>query len=139
LKDRAFTEVLESLFRHSVNLGVGVVLLMASQALQSGKLTIGDLTLFVYYLDIVNRSVSALGSYWAQYKQAGVSVTRMEHLVPNAPEAALIKPKTLNPQKVLQNAPQQLSENGQRLRELNVTGLSYHFPGSEHGIENIHL
>lgn len=139
LKDRAFTEVLESLFRHSVNLGVGVVLLMASQALQSGKLTIGDLTLFVYYLDIVNRSVSALGSYWAQYKQAGVSVTRMEHLVPNAPEAALIKPKTLDPEKVLRNVPNPPPANGEHLRELQVTGLSYRFPGSTQGIENIHL
>lgn len=139
LKDRAFTEVLESLFRHSVNLGVGVVLLMASQALQSGKLTIGDLTLFVYYLDIVNRSVSALGSYWAQYKQAGVSVARMEHLVPNAPASALIQPQTLNPEQVLLHAPLQLAENGQHLRELKVTGLSYRFPGSTHGIENIHL
>ncbi len=138
LKDRAFTEVLNSLFRHSVNLGVGVVLLMAAQALQSGRLTIGDLTLFVYYLDIVNRSVSALGSYWAQYKQAGVSVARMEHLIPGAQEATLIEPKTLDPEKVPQNS-QHFRANVQPLRALKVTGLSYHFPGSEHGIENIHL
>src|SRR6185295_2684281 len=99
LKDRAFTEVLESLFRHSVNLGVGVVLLMASQALQSGNLTIGDLTLFVYYLDIVNRSVSFLGSYWANYKQIGVSVSRMAHLLPDAPSEALVKPGSIDPKK----------------------------------------
>jgi ATP-binding cassette subfamily B protein len=136
LKDRVFTEVLDSLFRHSVNLGVGVVLLMASQALQSGRLTIGDLTLFVYYLDIVNRTVSSLGSYWAQYKQTGVAVTRMEHLLPEAPTGALLDPKPLQTEK----RPQSLQvANDQSLKELTVTGLSYCFPGSTNGVEDIHL
>jgi len=140
LKDRVFTEVLESLFRHSVNLGVGVVLLMASPALQSGRLTIGDLTLFVYYLDIVNRSVSALGSYWAQYKQAGVAAVRMERLLPGEAAGALIAPRSLIPAKQPQPAPDNTSNmNHQHLRELTVTGLGYHFPTSGRGVENIHL
>jgi ATP-binding cassette subfamily B protein len=139
IKDRVFTEVLESLFRHSVNLGVGVVLLMASQALQSGHLTIGDLTLFVYYLDIVNRSVSSLGSYWAQYKQTGVSVARIEHLVPDAPVDALIKPRSIDPENYPQITFYNRPTSDQRLVALRVTGLSYHFPGSEHGIDDIHL
>jgi len=136
LKDRVFTEVLESLFRHSVNLGVGVVLLTASQALQSGRLTIGDLTLFVYYLDIVNRTVSALGSYWAVYKQTGVSTARMEHLLPDMPAGTLIALKPLDPEK---RQPVTLPVNGGRLQELTATGLSYHFSDSGHGVEDVSL
>lgn len=140
LKDRAFTEVLESLFRHSVNLGVGVVLLMASQALQSGKLTIGDLTLFVYYLDIVNRSVSALGSYWAQYKQTGVATARMERLLPNAADGALVTQRSLTPEKQPRPTPRSLSgTNHQHLKELTVKGLGYRFPTSGRGVEDVHL
>lgn len=140
LKDRVFTEVLESLFRHSVNLGVGVVLLMAAQSLQSGRLTIGDLTLFVYYLDIVNRSVSLLGSYWANYKQTGVSVARMLHLLPNIPPEALIRRESIDPEKASHAVPHDLvPANGQGLAELNVTGLSYRFPGTQRGIEDIRL
>ena len=139
IKDRVFTEVLESLFRHSVNLGVGVVLLTASQALQSGHLTIGDLTLFVYYLDVVNRSVSSLGSYWTRHKQTGVSIARIEHLVPDAPVEALIKPGAIDPENYSQITLYNSPTRAQRLAALQVTGLSYHFPGSEHGIEDIHL
>lgn len=139
LKDRVFTEMLESLFRHSVDLGVGVVLLMASQALQSGRLTIGDLTLFVYYLDIVNRSVHSLGSYWAHYKQTGVSVARMEHLLPGAPVGALVEPTPIDPKKYPQVAAGSLRAGEQRLRKLTVTGLGYRFPGSGHGVEDIRL
>jgi ATP-binding cassette subfamily B protein len=130
--------VLESLFREYVNLGVGVVVLMAAQALKTGRRSIGDHTLFVYYLDIVNRSVSSLGSYWAQYKQAGVSVARMEYLIPGAAANALIEPKPLDPAKYLQIIPSSQATN-QPLQILEVAGLSYRFPGTTNGIEDIHL
>jgi ATP-binding cassette subfamily B protein len=141
LKDRVFTEILDSLFRHSVNLGVGVVLLMSSQALQAGRLTIGDLTLFVYYLDIVNRSVGFLGSYWANHKQTGVSAARMVHLLPDTPPEALIRPAELDPKKTLPNTTfhNGIRTNEECLVELRATGLGYHFPGTQHGIADIHL
>lgn len=138
LKDRVFTELLDSLFRHSVDLGVGIILLMASPALRSGQLTIGDLTLFVYYLDIVNRTVSFLGSFWANYKQAGVSVTRMEHLLPGAPAEALIQStrQERSQEKTLEPA---TPTDDYRLNGLTARGLTYHFPGTQSGVEDIHL
>lgn len=135
LKDRVFTELLDTLFRHSVNLGVGLILLMAAPALQSGRLTIGDLTLFVYYLDIVNRTVSFLGSFWANYKQTGVSTSRMEYLIPEAMPGALIVPRTIDPEK----SPMQSHAVVRPLTELTASGLTYRFPGTQHGIEDISL
>jgi len=137
LKDRVFSEILDSLFRHSVDLGVGVVLLMASQALHAGELTIGDLTLFVYYLDIVNRSVGFLGSFWARYKQTSVSVIRMEHLVPDAAPNALIQVVAIDPEKEPKAASVAVPSGESSLTELTVSGLGYLFPGSQHGIENV--
>jgi len=137
LQDRVFSEILDSLFRHSVNLGVGVVLLMASGALKSGKLTIGDLTLFVYYLDIVNRSIGFLGTFLARYKQAGVSIARMEYLIPDAAPNALVQIASIDPEKEIQLTTRSVPSTESNLAELTVAGLSYRFPTSQHGIENI--
>jgi len=139
LKDRLFTEVLDSLFRHSVNLGIGVVLLTASQSLKTGRLTIGDLTLFVYYLDLVTRFVSRVGSFWAIYKQAGVSVGRMVRLLQGAPPETLVKPSPIYLGESLPELPYVPKTAEHCLEELEVTSLTFRYPDSEHGIEGIDL
>ncbi len=138
VRDRVFTEILDSLFRHSVDQGVGVILLMASQLLSSGQVTIGDLTLFVYYLDIVTQFVGYAGSYWANYRQTGVSVGRMATLLQGAPPATLVAPRSIDPDTpALPAAPVAAPER--RLRRLSVSGLSYRYPGARAGIEDIGL
>ncbi|HLF29282.1 MAG TPA: ABC transporter ATP-binding protein [Anaerolineae bacterium] len=139
LKDRVFNELLQSLFRHSVNFGIGVVLLMGAQSLKSGALTIGDLTLFVYYLDVVTRFVSYIGSFWANYKQTGVSVGRMAHLLQDDPPETLVKPEAVYLDGKLPALPYVPRTAAHRLSELTVTGLSCRFPSSAQGIEDIHL
>jgi ATP-binding cassette subfamily B protein len=139
LKDRLFTEILDSVFRHSVNLGIGIVLLLAPQALKTGGLTIGDLTLFVYYLDIVTRFVSFVGSFWARYKQAGVSVSRMVHLLQGAPAETLVKPSPVYLDGELPEVPFILKTDVDRLDALTVTGLTFRHPESERGITDINL
>ena len=51
LRDRLFNEVLNSIFRNGVNLGTGVILVLAGQAMQAGTFTVGDFWLFVFFLD----------------------------------------------------------------------------------------
>ena len=139
LKDRVFTEVLDSLFRHSVDQGIGVILLMASQLLKTGGLTIGDLTLFVYYLDLVTRFVSYVGAFWANYKQTGVAVNRMEYLMQGAPPESLITPSTIHPDTRSRTKPAVLETAAPSLQTLALTNLTYRYPGSQSGIENINL
>lgn len=139
LKDSLFTEVLDSLFRHSVDQGIGVILLMASQLVQTGRITIGDLTLFVYYLDIVTRFVSDAGSFWANYKQTNVAVSRMEHLLQGAAPEALVEPGRIYQDASPPALPYVARVVAHRLNELTVTDLTYRYPGSRQGIENINL
>jgi ATP-binding cassette subfamily B protein len=138
VRDRVFTEVLDSLFRHSVDQGVGVILLMASQLLHSGQVTIGDLTLFVYYLDIVTQFVGYAGTFWANYRQTGVSVGRMAALLQGAPPQTLVAPRSIAPDTPAQ-LPAPVIAPEQRLRRLSVSGLTYRYPGARAGIEDIAL
>lgn len=139
LKDRLFTEALDSLFRHSADQGIGVILLMSSQLLKTGALTIGDLTLFVYYLDLVTRFVSYVGSFWANYQQTGVAVSRMEYLMQGAPPESLIAASSIQPDAVQPVTSTAVDTAAPRLQDLTLTHLTYHYPGSPRGIENINL
>ena len=91
LRDRLFNEVMLSLYRNAVNLGTGVVLILAGQAMAQGSFTVGDFALFVYYLDSVSDMVTFAGMIVARYKQLDVSLERMGRLMEGAPPEALIE------------------------------------------------
>ena len=91
LKDRVFTEILNSIFRNTVNLGTGIILLLVGQSLQDGSFTIGDFALFVYYLTFVSELMATIGLFMARFKQAGVSFERMHALLQGAPAETLVK------------------------------------------------
>jgi ATP-binding cassette subfamily B protein len=139
LKDRLFNELLHSLFRNAVNLGTGVVLILAGRAMQQGTFTVGDFALFVFYLEGISELTTFSGLLVARYKQIGVSVERMARLMEGAPPEALVEfspvyldghfPEVVYPDKT----------DADRLRDLRAWDLTYHYPGSENGIEDINL
>ena len=91
LKDRLLNELLGSVFLNTINLGTGVILIMASRSMQAGTFTVGDFALFVYYLIFVTENTYGLGRVMAQYKQAGVSIERMVKLLRDVPSETLVR------------------------------------------------
>lgn len=139
LKDRLFNELLRSIFHHSGNLGTGIILLLAVQALQVGRFSVGDFALFVAYLGFVTEFVGFIGFMWARYKQAGVAISRMVRLLQGAPPERLIEPGAVYLAEPLPDVPYIPKTAGDRLETLEVKGLSFHHPDSARGIEAIHL
>ena len=139
LKDRLFNELLHSIFRHSGNLGMGMILLLAAQALQTGDFTVGDFALFAAYLGFVTEFVSFIGFLWARYKQAAVAVSRMVSLLQGAPPLDLVKPGEIYMDKPLPPPSMVAKTIDHRLEELAVSGLTYIHPESERGIEDVNL
>ncbi len=139
LKDRLFNELLRSIFRHSGNLGISIVLILAAQSLQAATFTVGDFALFVSYLQIVTGFTGFIGFMWARYKQAGVSVSRMVRLLQGAPPETLVKPGPVYMDATLPEIPYNPKTDKHRLDSLDVTGLTFKHPDSGRGIENINL
>ncbi|MEW6734908.1 MAG: ABC transporter transmembrane domain-containing protein, partial [Acidobacteriota bacterium] len=77
LKDRLFNQLLESVFSNTFTLGIGIILLIAGQSIQARTFTVGDFTLFVYYLPWITQLAFFGGIFLTRYKQAGVSFRRM--------------------------------------------------------------
>lgn len=139
LRDRLFNEILNSIFHNATNLGTGVILILAGQAMQTGDFTVGDFALFVYYLEFLSDMTSFSGLLVARYRQIGISVERMQRLMEGAPPEALVEfsPVYMNGKYPGIVYPEKNPSN--LLQQLQARDLSYRFPGSQHGIEHINL
>lgn len=139
LRERLFEQVLDSVWRNTSTLGVGIVLLLAGQAMRAGRFTIGDFSLFVFLLSSLGDLTTFTGMIAARYKQLSVSVERMYRLMENAPLHALVEPTPASLGGPLPVVIYPERTPADRLERLEVKGLSYTFPNSQNGIADIDL
>ncbi len=139
LRDRLFNEILNSIFHNASNLSTGVILILAGRAMQAGTFTVGDFALFVYYLEFLSDMTAFSGLVIARYRQIGISIERMQRLMQGANPAALVEfsPVYMNGKFPAVTYPKKKPEN--ILRQVVARNLTYHFPGSDNGIQNINL
>jgi ATP-binding cassette subfamily B protein len=139
LRDRLFNEILNSIFHNATSLGTGVILILAGQAMRAGTFTVGDFALFVYYLEFLSDMTTFSGLLIARYRQIGISVERMQRLMEGAPAEALVEfsPVYMNAKYPAVTYPQKGETD--ILHRLEAADLSYHFPGSENGIQDVNL
>jgi ATP-binding cassette subfamily B protein len=90
VKNRLLTQLLDAAAESSVTIGTGFILLLSAQAMQRGTFTVGDFALFVAYIWPIAELLRSVGGLYADYKQAGVSVERMQKLMWGAPPKELV-------------------------------------------------
>ena len=139
LKDRVFNEILHSLFRNAVNLGIGVILVLTGQDMREGSFTVGDFALFVFYLEGISELTTFTGLLVARYRQIGVSVERMGRLMEGAPPGALVEFSPVYMDGEFPDVVYPAKGEADHLHVLEATGLTYHHPGTDHGIEGVDL
>jgi ATP-binding cassette subfamily B protein len=139
LRDRLFNEILNSIFHNAASLATGVILILAGQAMQAGRFTVGDFALFVYYLDFLSDMTAFSGLLIARYRQIGISVERMQRLMEGAPADALVEfsPVYLNGKFPAVTYP--MKEDANHLNRLEARDITYRFPASENGIQGVNL
>lgn len=139
LRERLFDEILSALFHNTNNLGTGLVLILAGQAMRAGTFTIGDFSLFVYLLQSISEVTTLGGMIVARYRQMNVSVERMYRLMDNAPLNALIEPHPISLEEPLPPAEPAPTQAPDPLQSLDVLSLTYHYPNSATGVKNVDL
>jgi ATP-binding cassette subfamily B protein len=145
-------------FENVTAIAAGIVLLVAGHAMHAGRLSVGDLALFMAYLNPVADFAVQLGESLAAFRQVTVSWERLEHLIggpraldllvspgnvylhgplpavpawPEAPGRPAVSPAAI----VAGAPPPMLPRRG--LRTLEVRELSYRYPGTARGIAGI--
>lgn len=90
LRDTLLSQTLNSVFHNTVNLGTGFILLLAAGLMKKGELSIGDLSLFIFYLNFISDFTSFYGSFIANVRQGKISFERIAELMQEAtPEGAV--------------------------------------------------
>lgn len=139
LRDQLFDQLMDSVFRNAVNISTAIVMILAAQKMREGQFTIGDFSLFVYYLPGLAEMTWMFGSTYARFRQLGVAFDRMRGVMRDAPLDELVAhgpiymDDDMPPEKKLEKA------DGDRLEHLEARGLTYRHPDSGRGIENIDL
>jgi ATP-binding cassette, subfamily B, bacterial len=150
LRDHFLNEMLEAFNWNVVNLGTGVILLLAAQAMRGGRFSVGDFALFVIYLDQVVYFPLEIARLVTTYRQAWVSQDRLAALVPSGDHASLVSPEALRltgplPSPARDDGRTYSAESGSAaktedsLQRLEVRDLTYRHPGSGRGIGPIDL
>jgi ATP-binding cassette subfamily B protein len=91
----------------------------------------------VFYLGFVTDLVRFMGRFLTTYKQTGVSFTRMQALMQGTPERTLAQHKPLYLRGALPSILVPNRVPGDRLELLVAAGLTYRYPDSGRGIDDI--
>jgi len=137
VRDRLLEEVLKGAF-WVVNLGTGVILIFAGQALQRGDFSVGDLALFVYFLRIFEEFTRDVGGGLTGYRQLGVSYRRLHELLSGSEPATLVADEEIFERGALppKTTPRRAVDP---LRELRIHGLTYRHGDGGNGIDDVSL
>ncbi|MFE0555208.1 ABC transporter ATP-binding protein [Paenibacillus sp. NPDC058910] len=143
VKDKLLTETLSSVFTNSVNLGTGLILVLASLKMRSGDFTVGDLSLFVYYLTFVTQLISNVGNFMTYYKQMGVSFQRIQSMLQGAPASLLTAANYIGIGKVKNKQNKEKEANPSRRRQKDLlTNERFHpstISAAEDGVETAYI
>jgi ATP-binding cassette subfamily B protein len=139
LRDRLLNLLVESVFWNIVNIGTGLILLLSAGSLRTGHFTVGDFTLFIYYLGWVTELVATAGVSMARYRQAEVAFDRLAALLQGESADLLVRHNPVYLRGEIPEAPPPVKCPADRLERLDVRGLSYRYPQSERGISGVTL
>lgn len=138
VRDSVFQRVLDSIYGNIGAVGTGLILLLAAGVMRDASFSVGDFALFVYNLGMLTEFMRGFGNFLAHYQQAGVSVNRLVDLLQGAPAATLVAHQPLllgeEEQKTEEKKTEDRRQKAERLRLLDVKGLTYHYARGEHGV-----
>lgn len=137
LQDRLQGLALDAIFANTANLGAGLTLLVAASAMRSGQFSIGDFALFATYLMQVTGMTGFLGFLVTTYRQMGVAYRRGAVLLQGAPAASLVAHHPVPLSGPLPTFTPPIKRAGDRLDTLEVAGLTFCYPESGRGVEDI--
>ncbi|SCL83853.1 ABC transporter ATP-binding protein [Sporanaerobacter sp. PP17-6a] len=145
IKDSMLSQIIDSIYNNIINIGTGVILLLGAGAISKGRFTVGDFSIFVYYLASVTDSVESFGNFMVYFKQTKVGYRNILNQInmKENPEN-LVKHKNIYLDKYPQEEAHNEKDLGKlsldnELKTLEIKGLTYLYNQSENGIKDINF
>lgn len=137
IADKIFVNIMDSIFEISVAIGTGFILLLSGRYIGEGTFSVGDFSLFIYYLPFVADFTGFLGEIFARYQQGGIAFKRLFMLLGEDCEDKLLahKPLYLKGEVPKDDFYKSTDENFESLKICNLKSMY----NDTSGIENINL
>ncbi|MCE2416659.1 ABC transporter ATP-binding protein [Candidatus Poribacteria bacterium] len=143
IKENLFNQLLASMNSTTINLAMGVILILAGEMMRGGVFTVGDFALFVNYIALGQVSVLGfanwLGRLLAAFKQADVSLKRLSELTADGKQEKLLRLGPVYLRGPFPSVPFIVKNRSHHLSRLEVEELTYRYRDTGRGIENINL
>ena len=139
IRDRLLGEATTAMMLNAISLGTGLILLLAAREMRLGMFRVGDFALFQYYLGWILSLHYWFGWLFTRYKQAVVSLQRLEQLLPETdPQTLTAKdPKGVTSIEPVVSVETHILKTPLRL--LEVHHLTCQYPSSGRGIVGVDL
>lgn len=139
VRDRLALDLLDTVTGSTVEISIGLVLLFAAPAMSRGQFTVGDLALFTSYVGWLTLFPRLLGRGLYRVRQGGVASGRLARLMTEdeTPDDVFAHRRVW-----LRSGPPPPplpSKPDERLRSLDVAGLSSRHTDSERGVDDVDL
>ncbi|RBQ22003.1 ABC transporter ATP-binding protein [Spongiactinospora rosea] len=140
VKDRLATDLLDTVTGTTVEIGIGLVLLLAAPAMRRGDFTVGDLALFTGYVGWLATLPRAIGGILHRVPQAAVSIERLGELMAPHEDARDLSRRTGlwlrgEPPPAVPAPP----PHADPLQVLEARGLTVRHAGGDRGVHGIDL
>ncbi len=147
ITERLYMSFVESAIWNFMNIITGIILLMVAQLLSpSGAaaaglpvISLGDFSLFIYYLGFTTEFTAMTGVVWAMFKQSGVSLARMITLLQGADPFSLVHHTPVYITGDIPPVPFTAKSAEHRLESLTARNLTYLHPETGRGVEAVDL
>lgn len=137
LRERLLNDTLDAFLQNTVGIGTSLVLFLVALNAHSSSLSLGDLALFLTYLEYITDFMLGFGGLFGAFAQVRVSFSRLEMLMQGEGVEKLVEHRSLAIEKTpLERQPAPHTAHLDVLRAINLT---YRYPESGGGIEGINL
>lgn len=134
IREEVYAQLQQTTIANAAPLGTGLVLLAAAQGLRRGTLTVGDIALFGYYLQMLAEALASIGMLVVRVQRLAVSLTRVFLLAPAGLGGTRARLRVREPEPVAEPPP---PASGDGFQELRVRSLTYAFRDGSRGIADV--
>lgn len=139
VKDRLATDLLGTATGATVEISVGLVLLLSASAMRRGDFTVGDLALFTSYVGWLTALPRTIGVILYRLPQAEVSTERLTKLMAPHEDAADLSRNTGVRFHTVPPASVAPPDRGEALQVVEVRGLTVRHDASGRGVHEVDL
>lgn len=140
VRDRLALDLLDTVTGATVEISIGLVLLLAAPAMSRGEFTVGDFALFTAYAGWLTMLPRFLGRLLYRLRQGVVATERLTRLMAageTADDLVEYRPVWFRSSPPAAVAP--AAVDGDRFRVLDIEGLVTRHAGTDHGVEHADL